>query len=908
MTEEEIQAAAGYYTRSTLVEDRDDGHLTNDEAWMIGNSAGIDLGYLNQHFPSGKVTQRTEEEPPPPTTPRPPPGSFPGMDPDTIARLEELERFMSDMVDFEEFTTEAVAEALKELARFPEVFTRALDTSVGRALSEVGDTIFTAEELARDKALDEFAKGIKVLQGAYNETQERFDTETQEQQRNLSEYFENIARNIATQVGDLGGDIDNLGDNLSTRIVEAVAVPTDTAIQVLGETEGRINEKLDEQEGGILNTLGSAVDKIVGGVETARQSIETGVGAAFEAVSQSLGFAVSELTTGLTSALEPLGNLGATLSEGLSGGIETVLRALGLGPLIDLFAMFGGMLDAFPFNPSVAEDLGQLDSEWGSNLTPNQEMFAAIAAVPFLGQQQMLKRPGVIEKLRQANMALERPSILPVATLQEALRREIGSAQNWGAQLERHGFTDEDISSINLLSYVPLGVGQEVDLWLRDEITEEEVKGRLQRLGLNDTSANDLLKLSQVLPPVADLILFAIRGVFDLEESETFKEFEGLSPELVESFKRQFPQTGTGLEGSVTHFVREAKKLGLSDEWVAAYWASHWRLPSIGTAFEMYHRLQPDMVEHFSADLESAKLTPSEVAFGSHELDLLIRGADYSEFWREKLKAIAYKTLTRVDIRRMHKIKVFTTKEELIFQYRTLGYSPENAGLMADFTILYNAEPDKGASDEVRDLTKAEVLALVKGGQMTAEAAIEALQAIDYDVDAATAFVSLAEHQRAQKRLGDQIDIIKDMVRLGSLEYNDAIAALDSLDLEGMQRAEVSLEIDILSQKNIQHPSRGELDAFYEEGIISVDQYKTGLGVLGYSELWRERFAIQKSPTGEAVTVIYRYRSGQISPTQAYTELQRLEVPDRIARELVGMRVSPTAPVVEVETFEEEEL
>ena len=80
------------------------------------------------------------------------------------------------------------------------------------------------------------------------------------------------------------------------------------------------------------------------------------------------------------------------------------------------------------------------------------------------------------------------------------------------------------------------------------------------------------------------------------------------------------------------------------------------------------------------------------------------------------------------------------------------------------------------------------------------------------------------------------------------------------------------------------------------------------MGVLGYSELWRERFAIQKSPTGEAVTVIYRYRSGQISPTQAYTELQRLEVPDRIARELVGMRVSPTAPVVEVETFEEEEL
>jgi plasmid stability protein len=321
----------------------------------------------------------------------------------------------------------------------------------------------------------------------------------------------------------------------------------------------------------------------------------------------------------------------------------------------------------------------------------------------------------------------------------------------------------------------------------------------------------------------------------------------------------------------------------------------------------MYHRLAPDMVEHFSADLTSAGFTPSEVVFGDNELDLLIRGADYSEFWRERLKAIAYKTLTRVDIRRMHKLGVFETKEDLVFQYRTLGYSPENAGLMADFTIVYNAEPDRSASDEVRDLTKSEVLALVKGGQMTAEAAIEALQAIDYDIDAATAFVSLAEHQRAQKRLGDAIDIIKDSVRLGRLDYNGAISALDALDLEGMQRAEVALEIDIIAQKNIQHPSRAELDSFFEAGIISEREYKSGLGILGYSELWQERFTVQKAPGGEAVTVISDYRAGRISSIQALTQLQRLGVPDRISRELIGILPASAPPVEEVEEFEGEE-
>ena len=67
-------------------------------------------------------------------------------------------------------------------------------------------------------------RGITQLEGAYNETIKRFDTGTLEQQRRLTEYLATYEQKIRALVGDLGGDIDNLGDNLSTRIVEAVAV------------------------------------------------------------------------------------------------------------------------------------------------------------------------------------------------------------------------------------------------------------------------------------------------------------------------------------------------------------------------------------------------------------------------------------------------------------------------------------------------------------------------------------------------------------------------------------------------------------------------------------------------------------------------------------------------------------
>ena len=82
-------------------------------------------------------------------------------------------------------------------------------------------------------------------------------------------------------------------------------------------------------------------------------------------------------------------------------------------------------------------------------------------------------------------------------------------------------------------------------------------------------------------------------------------------------------------------------------------------LPSIGQGFEMLHRRV----------IEDA------------DLDLLLRALDVMPFWREKLKDISYNPLTRVDVRRMHRIGVL--EEEGVFNaYLDVGYNEENAQLM----------------------------------------------------------------------------------------------------------------------------------------------------------------------------------------------------------------------------------
>ena len=164
----------------------------------------------------------------------------------------------------------------------------------------------------------------------------------------------------------------------------------------------------------------------------------------------------------------------------------------------------------------------------------------------------------------------------------------------------------------------------------------------LRRVGVHPDFFNVYRELAFPIPPVADLITMAVREAFSPEVAQRFGQYEDF-PEPFEDYARQ---------------------KGMSAEWSKRYWAAHWNLPSPQQGFEMLHRGVIDQ----------------------GDLELLLRAQDVMPFWRDKLIQIAYRPLTRVDVRRMYKEGVLD-EDQVLAAYLDQGYNDKNAERMTEYTI-----------------------------------------------------------------------------------------------------------------------------------------------------------------------------------------------------------------------------
>lgn len=181
-----------------------------------------------------------------------------------------------------------------------------------------------------------------------------------------------------------------------------------------------------------------------------------------------------------------------------------------------------------------------------------------------------------------------------------------------------------------------------VQFHLRQENELVDLHTDLSKIGIHPAYHNVYETLAYPIPPVADIISMAVREAFSPTTAARFGQYEDLPRE----------------------FVKYAKMKGLSEEWSERYWAAHWNLPSAQQGFAMLHR----------GIIEEGDLT------------LLLKALDVMPFWRDRLVQLAFKPLTRVDVRRMYSLGVLN-EGGVLEAYEQLGYSPERAGQMTEYTI-----------------------------------------------------------------------------------------------------------------------------------------------------------------------------------------------------------------------------
>lgn len=277
-------------------------------------------------------------------------------------------------------------------------------------------------------------------------------------------------------------------------------------------------------------------------------------------------------------------------------------------------------------------------------------------------------RSGYSERRANILLSLSTPP-LSEPTIISLLRRNKLSEGDAKLFIRDLGYGESDATLQATLAYEFLSVGELVTAWLREDISEGSLNELLRELGLQEREQTIIKKLAFFIPPIPDLVRFAVREAF--------------SPEQVQklSLDAEFP----------TDFETWSKRQGVSSDWAHKYWRAHWELPSITQAFEMFHRTTYGKIDDGADQLGTADGKPYYNVIGKSTLDALLKAQDVAPVWRDKLTAISYNPLTRVDIRRMYSLGVID-RDQVKKAYFDEGYNAENAELITRFVEIDAAD------------------------------------------------------------------------------------------------------------------------------------------------------------------------------------------------------------------------
>lgn len=344
-------------------------------------------------------------------------------------------------------------------------------------------------------------------------------------------------------------------------------------------------------------------------------------------------------------------------------------------------------------------------------------------------------------------------------------------------------------------------VFETVRLKMMDYLSDEKFQKRMRGLGvLDDTERVYFEKLQEAIPGVQDVIRFMVRDVGD--------------PLVVQQYQldAEFESKWQG------ELAKYGKYQGITDQIARYYWYAHWEYPSPTQLYTMLHRLRAGRVD------------PKLVV--DHALVLQTLGVnDYAPYWRERLAAISYAPLTRVDARRAYQLGVID-RTEVKATYMDEGYDDRNAEILTQFTERAVAQTIKTENGELTP--KQWVDQYVKGiiGEDTLTTAIDQMP---WDQARKDRVIVKAKGRRELAVRKSRIDRVKGRYIRQELSSQEATARLaqDGLDNDTIA---YQLELwDSVRESKGKYPAATQLCKAYGLGLISFDEYSHRLIGLGYT-------------------------------------------------------------------------
>jgi len=274
----------------------------------------------------------------------------------------------------------------------------------------------------------------------------------------------------------------------------------------------------------------------------------------------------------------------------------------------------------------------------------------------------------------------------------------------------------------------------------RGFLTSDETSRILAQHGFSDDYQKALAESLTFHPGAGDLVRFAVRDTF--------------RPDIVAKYgyDEEFPS------GIVPYGVQG----GVSEFWMKHYWRAHWELPSVTMGYEMLHR---------------GKIT-------IEEMQTLLKIGDVAPWWIPKMIDISYSPYTRVDTRRLFKDGVIS-REEVLRNYRDIGYDTEKAEKMTEWTCKAVTGEKK---EKTRDLTESKVLKAYQTGKASTSDTSSALVDLGYDDDEIKLLLALVDYTDEEDDLNGEWKVVKAEYLAGIYTPNTIGDRLNKLQLPQKQQ------------------------------------------------------------------------------------------------------------------------
>ena len=657
--------------------------------------------------------------------------------------------------------------------RFNALF-EAVDDAINAQTSEIIDTL---DLVSGDIAAVEGVISQVVTNGLLNLTD---DIELE---------LQDVEQRIYVELDAQTGAIVSANQTLTTTIEGEIA----GLIEAMGDTNAALLDFLTDQLNSLISELIAADDFLAGTISTELERLTNQIASSNTFISAAIGGLPTDFSPVLKGvvdyALEKI--QGGILNAGASVADSFADRANQTSAVIDgeSDVVLDKILAAVQSDVDIDPAVKQILNIAPAGLNPIGGIIKAMTGFLVGGMASSSLLQPEIQLLLQQHSRLVKYQLLGLQDYTVALRRGLISQETFDSTVDKLGFADKEIETIAALDLQQLPPADLTSWWLRDFISEEVLEERLGKLGYVENDIATIKKSAFTVPGPADLIRFVVRDVF--------------SPDIVSAFDldADYPD----------QFTEIARKSGISEELAKWFWASHWTLPSVNMAFEMLHR---DVIEEDT-------------------IDLLLKTADVLPFWRDKIKAISYNPLTRVDVRRMHKMGVLT-EEEVLRAYKDTGYNEKNAQRLTEWTLLYN-EPQPAEVEHAGLFeSHSQTVEAFKRGILTDVMAFTLLQDLGFSDTAIEGILSQAQIEMELQDRIDEWDLLFAEYKAGIRTVADS---LDLLTSRGFSQREIIKFADAVRAWVVgltKFPSKADIGKMWKKDIISEETAVTWLKNLGY--------------------------------------------------------------------------